>query len=296
MTEKVLLADFLDTAVMVSPDVQLHVFRYTGQGWKYWKTLHPTLKEAHLVKVVEESGEEWGYFKVEVRHSSTNRPIFPNTLYVLLNREGVQRWDTKPLEAETEKDEDPEPAEEIVQVPQVVPNPAVDVAGVVKATLEPITQILTAQMQMTNQLLALLVQGQNQKKEEDPFRELVRLKVEKEKIRLIRELSEESRHGYDDDEAMGIWENATPEDRALARQVIAAYQSGNLGTATTLWMQLQEKNEALANLLLSIAVDEFMKGNIPLPWDASKNKGNANVQEAEQTETESPSVDHARGA
>ncbi len=263
MAEKVLLADFLDTAVMVSPDVQLHIFRYNQGVWKYWKTFHPTLKESQLVKVVEESEGEYGYFKIEVRNPSTNRPVFPNVLYVVVDRNGVQNWDTKPLEEENESKEDTEIVEEL----QTHQN--TDLSALVKATLEPITQMITAQMQQTNQLLTLLL---NQKKEEDPFREFMRLKVEKEKIRLLRELSDE-----DNEESEGIWENATLEEKQLANQIIVAYQQGNISTAITLWNQLREKNEKLAEFLLSYAIDEALKGNFPF-WEDN----NAQKQNTEQ--------------
>ena len=233
--ERVLLADFLNSVYMVPKDARLYVFTWTGEDWEYWKEEKPTLKREHV--------QEWddGIYKVEIRSGKTNRAIYPNVIFLeVVGGEIVRRSVSRPFRFSSE---------EVEESPKPEPQPT-QFTG-----MEVIAKVLEQQTQILNTLMAMLMQNnQNKQQDDSGMKDIVELY----KLKMLKKLEKELLQ--EDEQIIQM----TPEEKNIVEQIYAHIGQGQLGTAIVLWNQLKEKNEALAQTVMANIMDMVMSGQIDL--------------------------------
>ena len=246
--ERVLLADFLNSVYMVPKDARLYVFTWTGEDWEYWKEEKPTLKREHV--------QEWddGIYKVEIRSGKTNRAIYPNVIFLeVVGGEIVRRSVSRPFRFSSEQAE---------ESPKPEPQPA-QFTG-----MEVIAKVLEQQTQILNTLMAMLMQNnQNKQQDDSGMKDIVELY----KLKMLKKLEKELLQ--EDEQIIQM----TPEEQQLVDSIMAHLSAGQFGTALMFWKQLQEKNETLAQTVLANVMDLVAQGKITFPGMEGGNGKNETV-------------------
>jgi|Deesub1362A_J573_1020465.scaffolds.fasta_scaffold01612_9 hypothetical protein len=241
---KKLLADFMDTTIMVNSNTKLYIYKYLpDERWKLVKENKPPLQENELLEELED-----GIYKVEIR-GSDGRYVRPNVFYFKIENNSLIA-DMKPFKIESEQEEIEESESEFHPD---YSNLFSAFAKMQENQLKQIKEMYENQIKILEKLIS--------QKQEDSFDRLIKLKLKQAEIKILKEL-EESETESEEEEINFM--NLNADEQEIIFRINEAIQNKKFGTAWMLFQELKEKNEKVAKFLLTEIVDKVLTGEINL--------------------------------
>jgi len=270
---KVLLADFLPTTILVPKDTMLYLFRMDNEDkWVFINEVKPTLKKDTLI-----SDYGVGIYKVEIRKKN-GKYVRPNKFFVKIDEDHNIDFSLEPINPpdtegtlENENDTENDYNEESYEFHPDFANIFNAFSKMQENQLKQIKEMYEKQLEMLKNLYL--------NRHEDPLDRLIRLKTKQIEMHILKEMERDD-DVEPDDESMYL-AGLQPEEQALILRINEALSQNKIGTFWMLFQELKEKNGTVAKLLLTELLDKVMNGEIDFSklFSKSKQEGNNNASE-----------------